>query len=224
MEASGGTTATTDTGTGGDAAPDTGEDTTQQAPDFEAFADKMERQMDERLSGLEQSWAERNQEPDNKEGEDPYADLYEGLEPGEPVDVKALTESIETRALEKARSEMQEMVGPILDRLRDQDLSKLEETYPELQSAETAEPVVAAARQLAESLGDPELIENPAFVETVYLAQKGRSRAEQETPAGAQQDGTSLEPGGAAPQEPAMSQLERIAAQSQDPGQRTWNW
>lgn len=182
--------------------------TEEQGPDFgpllERF-DKLEsglpdlvgQHLDERLSPL----AEALQDPEDEEQQDPYGQDQE-LDLYDPQQLQQWQEQQAERIREELRAEMQQQLAPVLERDLDRELGALEDQYPTLATQEGAAPVLQAARQFAEQRGIPDLARDPEFLELQYLAQVGRERAEQETPAGAQTDGVQLEQGGSAPAEP----------------------
>ena len=91
------------------------------------------------------------------------------------------------------------------------DARDLEEQYPELASEGGAEKAMQLAAAEAQRIGRPELATDPAFLELTYLAEKARTSAAQEQPAGTA-TGVPLEAaGGAQPAEPEEDPGERIA-------------
>lgn len=97
---------------------------------------------------------------------------------------------------EQVAQGVQNAVTPWMHR---QKAEALEQRYPDLQNPDNAARVVQATQQMAQRMGRPELARDPELVELVYLAERARSNAAQETPADGGQ-GVALEAAGAAHQ------------------------
>lgn len=85
-------------------------------------------------------------------------------------------------ALDKSLAPLMERVNGIQVGL---DAEQLAAKYPALATREGAEPVVAAARELAQALGNPALATNMQVLELIYKAQMADKHAAGERPAGA---------------------------------------
>lgn len=115
------------------------------------------------------------------------------------LDPKALQQLIETQV----QARLDEKWGPLSEQVRSiqvgLDAEALTARYPELAKPEIAQPVVDAARELAEKAGNPELATNTKVLELIYKAQMADKYAAGEKPAGAE-EGFDLErAGGAGP-------------------------
>lgn len=178
----------------------------------------------ERFDGL-QSNVERLQEMftqqqagegEPAEGEEEFDagglfDLDNGMDPQEAQQLLAqLVDQRTSAALEKAIAPLMERVDGIQVGL---DAEQLAAKYPALATKEGAEPVVNAARALAETLGNPALANNMQVLELIYKSQMADKHAAGERPAGADTQFELERAGGAGPaagDEPNIA--ERIVA------------
>lgn len=195
----------------------------QRFDDLGSRTERMEQQLSEFMSG---------QQPEEESGEEfDFTSLFG--EPEEPevgqqqypqVNAEAMQQLIDQRA----EALMEQRFGPLMERVQGIEVSldaeALAARYPELGNRETAEPVVQAAQQLAEELGNPQLVNNMKFVEAIYKAQKADRLAADEKPAGSD-NGFELERGGgagpAAADEPNIAQRVIAQQRAQSPW-RSW--
>lgn len=155
-----------------------------------------------RFERLEQSVQSLLGTPEEPEGDEfDLASLFGDNEETERggLDPKALQQLIETQV----QSRLDEKWGPLSEQVRSiqvgLDAEALTARYPELAKPEIAQPVVDAARELAEKAGNPELATNTKVLELIYKAQMADKYAAGEKPAGAE-EGFDLErAGGAGP-------------------------
>lgn len=200
-----------------------------QAPQFDPTAlDQRFEEMQQSLAGLIESRLPEQGEPEQEQQDPVYVNPETGElidQYGNPVEPDQFDpQQFEQELERRVEQRVEERLAPIFERFEDEDLSKLEEKYPALRTKEGAAPVIQAAQAQAERLarGNPELAESlirdSGFIETIYLAEQARARAEQETPAGAQTN-ASLENGSVSqPGEPQMGTWERIQNQQQQSG------
>lgn len=80
---------------------------------------------------------------------------------------------------------------------RDTQAEALEKKYPDLADDTKQDYYLGIAKELAESLGKPDLAIEPEWLERVYLSEKAKETAGDEIPAGNEQ-GVHVERGGAA--------------------------
>lgn len=169
-----------------------------------------------RFERLEQSVQSLLGTPEGEEEGDGFdlASLFGESEEAErgALDPQALQQLIDTRADQR----FAEKYGPLAEQVKSiqvgLDAEALTARFPELAKPEIAQPVVDAARELAERAGNPELATNTKVLELIYKAQMADKYAAGEKPAGA--EGFDLErAGGAGPakgDEPNIA--ERIVA------------
>ncbi len=114
---------------------------------------------------------------------------------GEPAE-QAQQGAINPQALQQlmtqgSQAQIERALGPLMQRLESMEVGmeaeRLAAKYPELGVMETAQPVVDAAKRLAESAGHPELVNNMEFIELVYKAQRADKYAAGERPVGGEQ-------------------------------------
>lgn len=212
---------------GAETAPQTTEAGLDLSPVLQRFDDlgsrteRMEQQLSEFLTA---------QQPEQESGEEfDFGSLFgdpEEPEVGQQPQVNA--DAMQQLIDQRAQTLLDERFGPLMERVQGIEVSldaeALAARYPELGVRETAEPVIQAAQQLAEELGNPQLVNNMKFVEAIYKAQKADRLAADEKPAGAD-NGFELERGGgagpAAAEEPNIAQ--RVIAQQRDKSPwRSW--
>lgn len=237
MEASG---ATTDPGTGTDhGTNDLGTEAAEtQTPEAQEGQQFDPTALTDRMGEMERTFLEKLGSIDERlnapaEENEPQEQVYVNPETGDiidqygnPVEEPGFDpEQFEQEVDRRVEAKLQEQLSPILERFQEADLEALEERYPALRTREGAEPVIRAAQAQAEKFarGNPQfaegLVQDPSFIELVHLAELARTRAEQETPAGAQ-PATPLENGSAhVPAQPQQGVWDRIA---QEPQQGTW--
>lgn len=138
-------------------------------------------------------------------------DLDNGMDPQEAQQLLAqLVDQRTSAAVQKALAPVMERVNGIQVGL---DAEQLAAKYPALATKEGAEPVVNAARALAETLGNPALANNMQVLELIYKSQMADQHAAGERPAGADKQFELERAGGAGPaagDEPNIA--ERIVA------------
>lgn len=188
--------------------------TAEQADDGQQqdqFAPIMERldQLSGELSELrEPAYDDAYYQDDTQQDEyvDPQLDAEQVYDQEGQVDPQAAQEYLQQLIDQRAN----EAIRPALEQVEnlriEQDARGLEEQYPELRSYEGAQQALEAAQEAAERVGDPRLARQPGFIELAYLADRARTQAEQEVPAG-QSDGLLEAAGGAAPQAPDESDI-----------------
>lgn len=124
-------------------------------------------------------------------------DVDNGLDPQQAQQMLSqLMQSHTQQAIEAATAPLMERINGIQTGL---DAEQLAARYPELATREGAEPVVNAARALAEHVGDPSLATNMQVIELVYKAQRADKYAAGERPAGVEQGFELERAGGAGP-------------------------
>lgn len=145
-------------------------------------------------------------------------DVDQGLDPQQAQQMlEQLMESRTQKAIEAATGPLMERINGIQTGL---DAEQLAAKYPVLATREGAEPVVNAARALAEHVGDPSLASNMQILELIHQAQMGERAAAGERPAGAD-PGFELErAGGAGP----AAEQPNIAAGIKSAGSRNGFW
>ncbi len=118
---------------------------------------------------------------------------------------------------QRSQEQLQKAIAPLMEQVRNiqvgLDAEALTARYPDLGKPEIAQPVVAAAKELAEALGNPDLAMNTKVLETIYKAQMADRYAAGEKPVGGEQQFELERAGGAGPaaaDEPNIAQ--RIVA------------
>jgi hypothetical protein len=131
--------------------------------------------------------------------------------------------------------QVQQAASPFLQQLQQQAIhqqaSALEQRYPELAKPEVAGPIVQQAQQVAAQIGrttglSPQQVDalwrSPEFVENLYLAQRARTAAAQETPADATSN-VQLEGSAAQVEQQGTDDvMSRIANSGPKPGSFRW--
>lgn len=170
---------------------------------------------------LDELFGQTPQAPAN--GADPAAQQPQTPPGGLPQDeAEFLKGMIREEASEIARSALQPVLTGIEADRRTRDAERrsreaedLLDQYPELGQADVRGAITTQAREWAGDIGQPALAGEPAFVELVLLAAKQAEAAAGETPADANQGGTTLQPsGGGSPslaQVPEQQRADRIA-------------
>lgn len=163
-------------------------------------------QVGQRLEPLEQLYADREPEPQQQpnpfEGLNPD-DLY--TDPGQFMG--RMQEVVQQQIQQGIQEGLQQGLQPFVEERVDRELAELEKQYPDLSKDGTAYKETAVeTMRLMESWNVPEQFV-PAVARLVYEAQMGRERAQQETPAGDQQETVQLEQGGATPAEPEQDNV-----------------
>lgn len=184
-------------------------------PGLEAMAQQMQefgQQLEPMREFLQsQQWQDiqqaQGQEPGQQEG-----DPFEGLDLGyleDPaiaagMDPNQFSQQLAQTISQAAEQIADKRVGPVEQRMqemqRQQDVAALVGEFPEMAEEETAQQVLAAASQLAQQMGQPELAENPQFWRVVYMAGRAADAAAEEQgeiPAPGQlESGAGATPGG----------------------------
>lgn len=189
------------------------EGATTESPDTSHF-DKLTERMDQFAQQQAELMDRLTAQEPEEEYEDPYPlgeddDGYDEQEAMRLID-SLIEQRVEERIAPKERADN--------IAARDRGLDGLTDTYPELADPKVGRGVLEAAQGLLEDLGKPEMIDHPSFVKLVemtYKAQKADERAQQETPAGRQQQVHLESGGGAAPQEAEEDLQDRITKLAQ---------
>lgn len=105
-------------------------------------------------------------------------------------------QQLQSQLQETVLGQVQEQISPILEHHRQQELSALEQEFPELADSQTALPYIERAQQRAQQYGDAELWRDASFIRDTYLIAKAEQNAASEIPAGAEGDQAHLETGG----------------------------
>lgn len=155
----------------------------------------------ERFDGL-QSNVERLQEMVNQFAGGDEGDEGEQADDGDDFDASALFEydddidPAQAQQLlaqlvdQRTQAALDKSLAPLMERVNGiqvgLDAEQLAAKYPALATREGAEPVVAAARELAQALENPALATNMQVLELIYKAQMADKHAAGERPAGAE--------------------------------------
>lgn len=151
--------------------------------------------------------------PDFGQPQDQYGYQDQGqYQPGQYAPDPAMdAHAQQQQAMQQLDQYVQQRVQQAIEPVRiEQQVTELQNRYPDLQKPEVYTKVFNQAVQEAKRMGNPEMARQPRMIELVYLAQTGQERASQETPADGGQQGVHLEGGGAAPQEPEMDAADRM--------------
>ncbi len=176
--------------------------TTGAAVDFGPVLDRIDA-LGPRLERMESLLPQHDDSGDDDDGfEFDTAALF-GDDPQQqgltPEALQALTGQFQ----QMTQQQVQQALAPIMQQVQGiqtgLEAEQLAAKYPALQTEEGAAPVVAAARQMAEALGQPGLATNMQFLETVYKAQMADKYAAGEVPAGAEKGFDLERAGGAGP-------------------------
>lgn len=209
---------------GGEAAPEAGtQESTGGGFDLSPVLERFDGLQSnfERLQGMvEQFGRPAEAEQDEGQGDEDFDtsglfDLDNGMDPAEAQQL--LAQLVDQRT----QSGVDKAIAPLLERINGiqvgLDAEQLAAKYPALGTKEGAEPVVAAARELAEKLGNPALATNMQVIELVYKAQMADQHAAGERPVGAEKGFELERAGGAGPAAGAEPNIaERIVASRQN--------
>lgn len=171
-----------------------------------------------RLDSFEERFADRFADQQPEQQDDSYDDFdVDGMLDSEgDMDPQAARQLLSQIVDQRTSKAVQEAVGPLMNQLQDMqiglDADALAQRYPELSKPEVAEPVVQAARQLAEQMDQPELARSPQFIEVVYKSQMADKYAAGEVPVGDEQQFDLESAAGSGPQGVESNIAERIVA------------
>lgn len=214
----------------------------QSAPDFSALMGRMDelaqsvksltpQQQDPQFGGLSdsiygQQGFEDGQQPDwnQQDGYEAgqYGDQFDGMDP------QAQQRAAEQEVNRIIDARVQEALAPHLaqqqQRQAYEQAVRLEQKYPDLQKPEIVGPVMQEAQARAMRSGRPDLIQDPEFIELVYLAKQAQTNASQQTAA----DGGSeahIEGEGAVPDAPEDDFAQRVVNAGPGGGQESsYKW
>jgi hypothetical protein len=185
-------------------------------PGLEAMAQQMQefgQQLEPMREFLQsQQWQQLQQAQGQEPGQQQEADPFEGLDLGyleDPaiaagMDPQQFSQQLAQTISQAAEQIADQRIGPVKEQLTDmqrqQDVAALVGEFPEMAEEETAQQVLGAAAQLAQSMGHPELAEDPKFWRVVYMAGRAADAAAEEQgdiPAPGQlESGAGATPGG----------------------------
>ena len=158
-----------------------------QGSEFGAVLDRLsafDQGLDERISqAIQRAQAPA---PETPEAPDPYGQLDELYDdPAAAAEARQVLQSIVSSAIQQ---ELQGAVGPLAQQFRqlrtELDVGELEERYPEIRTdAKVAEAITSKAQQLAQRLGNPDLVYDSEILEMAYLASRAQRAAASEGPA-----------------------------------------
>lgn len=183
--------------------------------------DEMGPRFEKLEAGLQGLLGPEESEDDGDEFD--FAQLFGAEDDGEPeaqqqraLDPQALQALVDARTQQAIDSAM----GPVMAQVRSiqtgLDAEQLAAKYPALARQEVAEPVVKAARELAEKVGKPELATDMGMLELIYKAQMADQYAAGEVPVGAEKGFDLERAGGAGPAQGDESNIaERVIAGAQ---------
>jgi len=177
-------------------APETGQETPQESqPDILA-------QMNDRFSQIESGFTQRFdqlkqslQPPQEENPYDPYGtfqpqqDEFGGLDPNDPRDAALLQQH---QALQSIQAQQQQFAAQAYAR----EVNEVLQQYPDLQKPEVAQPVMDLLRQAGYDVDSESPSVPPKALEMAFKAHQADQYAQQQKPL-EQQDGPSLEQGGA---------------------------
>ena len=188
-------------------------------------------QIGERLGSFEERFASRFEEPEAEQQDTGFEEFdADGLlDDGGDMDPQAAQQLLGKIVDQRTGKAVQEAVGPLMQQIQDMqiglDADALAQRYPELSKQEVAEPVVQAARQLAEQMGQPELARSPQFIEVIYKAQMADKYAAGEVPVGDEQEFDLESAAGSGPQGVEANIAERIVkARGRSSGSYDWGF
>lgn len=179
---------------------------------------------DSRLDDFSQRLPEQQQQQQQgPEIPDPYAQVDE-LYADDPESAQQVREVLQGIIGNVLQQELGRTVGPLAQQFRqlrtELDIGELEERYPEIaRDPEVAGAIEQKARQLAERLGNPDLVFDAEILEMAYLASRAQKAAAQEGPAGGGNPAELESAAGSAPgeQEPDYAK-EIVSAHRRDTG------
>lgn len=186
----------------------------QNAPEPAAdWQQSVDQQLSSAADGIRQM-AEMNRtilsrlpEPQQEQAPDfeaQFNDLFE--QGGGYVDPGQLQQLVSQQAESIAQNmiaPLQQQLGQFQQQMTAQEFAGIQSEFPELADQKAADHLADSVVNTALSLGLPPeiadgLMQNPNFVRQVHLAEKARSRGQQETPAGQGQTPPQIETGGGA--------------------------
>jgi hypothetical protein len=176
----------------------------QQTVDFGALqqqVESMSSNQEEMRQYLQQIGEFLQPAPGPQEPQAP--DLSPVLQEADPnVAAQRLQEVIDRAAQQRAEALFQDRFGPMEEQVQtmrlNQEADALVAEFPDLADEQVAGAVLESARQLAETVGQPELVGNSQFVRLVYMAGRAAQMAQQQEGAAGAPGVATLEGGGGA--------------------------
>lgn len=161
-----------------------------------------------RMESIEQHFSQQQGAGQQVQQEEPAgvgdADLSGLFDIDSGLDPAAAQQLLQQVVDSRTQTQLDAALAPIMEQVRGiqtgLDAEQLAARYPALATEEGAKPVVDAARALAGQLGQPELVNNMRFIETIYKAQMADKYAAGEVPVGGEKSFELERAGGAGPQ------------------------
>lgn len=135
----------------------------------------------------------------------------------DPTQVQTLIDQQVQRQVEQAIGPLAQQFQQMQQGMTAERLDALQQHYPEYQDPNKASELVEAVVTRAQGWGNPELAQNPEFVEMVLLSEKARAMGAQETPADQGPDAHLETGGGGSPAQPEADPWDAIVAKGRKP-------
>jgi hypothetical protein len=155
------------------------------------------------------------QEPEPDFGQQ-LESLYDDSGFADPAAMQQLIEQQAERIVEQRMAPLTQQFQQMQQGMTAEKLDALQAQYPDLQDPAKAAEVVDDVVTRAQAWGNPELANNPEFVEMVHLSRLGRAMP-QETPAGQGPEAHLESGGGGGPAEPEADPFDAIIAKGRRP-------
>jgi hypothetical protein len=195
-------------------APEAPEATPQEPtgdPRIDALLDRQAEQADA-MRALMQRIPEHQAEPQQDFAQE-FEALYDDNGYADPAQMESFIQRQVQAGIEQAMGPLAQQFNEMRQGMTAEKLDALQTRYPALQDPEKAAAVVDEVVTRAQAWGNPELANNPDFVEMVHLSMQGRAAAP-ETPAGQGPESHLETGGGGSPSEPEGDPFEAIMAKS----------
>ncbi len=119
--------------------------------------------------------------PPSQPAPDPYDQLGElGYSQEETAATREVLDGIIGQAVQPLQQDLQYVRAELAAQELQEDLTDLEEAYPELQRDDVAGKVLAMGREYAEQRGNPQLATDPEVLEYLYLKSRGARPQQQQ--------------------------------------------
>jgi hypothetical protein len=142
--------------------------------------------------------------------------LYDDSGFADPAAIQQLIQQQVQSGVQQAMAPLAQQFQEMRQGMTAEKLDALQSRYPDLQDPAKAAEVVDDVVTRAQAWGNPELANNPEFVEMVHLSRLGRAMP-QETPAGQGPEAHLESGGGGGPAEPEADPFDAIIAKGRRP-------
>jgi hypothetical protein len=191
---------------------------TPQTPEWQGPIDELGNRLGEVSDGMRQLMSripEQQAEPEPDFGQQ-LESLYDDSGFADPAAIQQLIQQQVQSGVQQAMAPLAQQFQEMRQGMTAEKLDALQSRYPDLQDPQKAAEVVDDVVTRAQAWGNPELANNPEFVEMVHLSRLGRAMP-QETPAGQGPEAHLESGGGGGPAEPEADPFDAIIAKGRRP-------